>query len=83
MNTTHINPFVFDDGQYNYTSMAGYALFIISEVMPFIRKKDQNNSFTHILVCLLRNSKCMIDKTLKIVEKNNEETPRNVIELSV
>ena len=71
MNTTisDYGGFMATDGSVNYTAIGGYGLFIVSEVLPFIRGKKDNNGLLHILICLLKNSKCMIDKTLGVLEK--------------
>ena len=70
MNTTinEYGGFMNNNGDVNYTAMGGYGLFLVSEVLPFIRGKKDNNGFLHILICLLKNSKCMINKTLGVLE---------------
>lgn len=69
-NNTQINPFVNENGEINYTSLVGYCLFAVSELMPFIKKKKEHNGLIHTLVCLLKGSKCMVDNALRIVEKD-------------
>jgi hypothetical protein len=80
MNSTIDNygGFVNSDGEMNYTAMGGYGLFIISEILPFVRGKKDNNGFLHILICLLKNSKCMIDKTLGVLEPPVKENEKKI-----
>ena len=81
MNTT-INKyggFMNNNGDVNYTAMGGYGLFLVSEVLPFIRGKKDNNGFLHILICLLKNSKCMINKTLGVLEQPVKEKEIEIV----
>jgi hypothetical protein len=73
MNTTIQEGFVTDSGDMNYTAIGGYGLFLISELLPFIRKGKENNGLIHTLICLLRGSKCIVDNALNIVEEKEEE----------
>ena len=59
--------------------IGGYGLFIISEILPFVRGKKDNNGFLHILICLLKNSKCMIDKSLGVLEQPVKEKEVEVV----
>ena len=49
-------------------SFGGYALFFISEALPFIRKKKQNNGIVHTIICILKGSQCMVGKILDTIE---------------
>jgi len=54
----------------DYIAVSGWALFVISEVMPFLRKKESFNGLIHTATCMLRGSKCFVDKALQVVESN-------------
>ena len=71
--------FMNNNGDVNYTAIGGYGLFIVSEILPFIRGKKDNNGFLHILICLLKNSKCMVDKTLGVLEQPVKEKEIEVV----
>ena len=71
--------FMNNNGDVNYTAIGGYGLFIISEILPFVRGKKDNNGFLHILICLLKNSKCMIDKSLGVLEQPVKEKEVEVV----
>jgi len=71
--------FMNNNGDVNYTAIGGYGLFIVSEILPFIRGKKDNNGFLHILICLLKNSKCMVDKTLGVLEQPVKEKEVEVV----
>ena len=73
MNATITEGFVTADGDMNYTAMGGYGLFLISELLPFLRKGKENNGLIHTLICLLKGSKCMVDNALSVVEEKVEE----------
>ena len=73
MNITVTEGFVTATGDMNYTAMGGYGLFLISELMPFIRKGKENNGLIHTVVCLLKGSKCMIDNALNVVQDKQKE----------
>lgn len=81
MNTTinEYGGFMNNNGDVNYTAMGGYGLFLVSEVLPFIRGKKDNNGFLHILICLLKNSKCMINKTLGVLEQPVKEKEIEIV----
>jgi hypothetical protein len=70
--------FMNNNGDVNYTAIGGYGLFIVSEILPFIRGKKDNNGFLHILICLLKNSKCMVDKTLGVLEQPVKEKEKQI-----
>ena len=57
----------------DYIAISGWALFIISEVMPFLRKKESFNGLIHTATCMLKGSKCFIDKALEVAESNIEK----------
>ncbi len=61
------NPF-----DYETTTYIALGLFVLSEVMPFI-KKTKGAGVIHSLICLLQGSKCMIDKTLEAAKAVVEE----------
>ena len=73
---TH-TPFLDANGGPDYLALGGYGLFIISELLPFIRKDKQNNGLIHTLVCILKGSRCMADKLLGVLEKNIENPPKS------
>tara|TARA_R110000803_G_scaffold151312_1_gene216461 strand:+ start:10 stop:273 length:264 start_codon:yes stop_codon:yes gene_type:complete len=52
----------------NYAAMAGWGMFIISELMPFLKKKEKFNGLLHTATCILRGSKCMVDNALTVAE---------------
>jgi len=79
MNTTIQEGFVTDTGDMNYTAMGGYGLFLISELLPFIRKGKENNGLIHTLICLLKGSKCMVDNALAVVEEKEKEKTIEVV----
>lgn len=51
----------------DYLTIALGVLFIVSEVLPLI-KKTKSNGLIDGLICLLKGSKCVIDKSLEVVE---------------
>tara|TARA_R110000803_G_scaffold50583_1_gene104820 strand:- start:3014 stop:3253 length:240 start_codon:yes stop_codon:yes gene_type:complete len=69
------NSFTGSEDSFNYqtTTFLALGLFIFSEVMPFI-KKTKGAGVVHSLICLLRGSKCMIDKALEVVDIVEEKT---------
>ena len=58
--------------EWEYTAIVALALFVFSEVLPFI-KKTKGMGLIHSAICLLRGSKCMVDKVLEVAEKAIEE----------
>jgi hypothetical protein len=62
------------NGSFNYetTTYIALGLFVLSEVMPFI-KKTKGAGVIHSIICLLNGSKCMIDKALEVAEAVVEE----------
>tara|TARA_R110000822_G_C15338617_1_gene495816 strand:- start:13007 stop:13258 length:252 start_codon:yes stop_codon:yes gene_type:complete len=63
-NTTITNSAFSND----YLTVALAVLFVASEALPFI-KKHKGNGLCDTIRCLLTGSKCMIDKTLEVIEK--------------
>ena len=59
-----------EGGGMDYIAISGWALFVISEVMPFLRKKESFNGLIHTATCMLKGSKCFIDKALEVAESN-------------
>lgn len=57
---------------YETTTYVALGLFVLSEVMPFI-KKTKGSGVIHSFICLLNGSKCMIDKALEVAEAVVEE----------
>lgn len=60
---------------FEYSTYIIGGLFVISEIMPFV-KKTEGSGILHILVCLLKGSKCFLEKSLEVIEnvdKNNIE----------
>ena len=62
----------------DYVAITGWGLFLISEIMPFLKKKESFNGLLHTAICMLKGSKCFIDKALEVAESNiargDEET---------
>ena len=54
----------------SYVAITGWALFLISEVMPFLKKKENFNGVLHTAICILRGSKCFVDKALEVANSN-------------
>ena len=54
-------------------AITGWGLFIMSEVMPFLKKKESFNGIIHTAICILNGSKCFVDKALEVVKSNIEE----------
>tara|TARA_R110000744_G_scaffold80657_3_gene158392 strand:- start:3643 stop:3876 length:234 start_codon:yes stop_codon:yes gene_type:complete len=52
----------------DYLTVTLAILFIASEALPFC-KKQRGNGLCDSIRCLLNGSKCMIDKTLEVIEK--------------
>ena len=70
MNST--NTEVLSGDGYGYATIILGVLFILSEVMPFI-KKHKGNGICDTAVCLLRGSSCMADKLADVIEKCEEQ----------
>lgn len=62
----------------DYLTGSLLALVVISELLPFLKKNDKFNGILHTLVCLLKGSKCVIDKTLDVVEPVDNNNMENV-----
>jgi len=58
--------------EWEYTAIAALALFVLSEVLPFI-KKTKGAGLIHSAICLLRGSKCMVDSVLDVAENAIKE----------
>ena len=69
MNSTNTD--VLSGDGYGYATIILGVLFILSEVMPFI-KKHKGNGLCDTAVCLLRGSSCMADKLADVIEKCEE-----------
>jgi len=69
MNTTltHTTTEIIPD----YLAITGWALFLLSEAMPFLKKKETFNGLLHTIICLANGSKCMAEKALLNIEGNN------------
>ena len=75
MNSTQI----ISDIPLDIATITGWSMFLISEILPFIRKKKQNNGILHTFICLLKGSKCMIDNVLKAVDIPDMKVEDNVV----
>jgi hypothetical protein len=71
MNTTLSSEAV-NSFNYEATTYVALGLFVLSEVMPFI-KKTKGAGVIHSIICLLTGSKCVIDKALEVAEAVVEE----------
>mgnify|MGYP001041501436 CR=1 FL=1 len=77
MNSSSISP-TSQSFSNDYLTIALGILFIVSEVLPLI-KKTKSNGLIDGLICLLKGSKCVIDKSLEIVEKvDNSQKSHNL-----
>jgi len=72
MNGTFTSEAVNNSFNYEATTYVALGLFVLSEVMPFI-KKTKGAGVIHSLICLLNGSKCVIDKALEAAEAVVEE----------
>jgi hypothetical protein len=50
--------------------------------MPFLKKKESFNGLLHTATCMLRGSKCFIDKALEVAESNMEKGEEKTGEVS-
>jgi hypothetical protein len=73
MNITGTFEFIYENGALNNNAIVGYGLFLMSELLPFLHKKKENNGFLHILVCLLKGSQCITKKLLNVIEEDEKE----------
>ena len=65
---------------YEYSTIILGVLFIVSEVMPFL-KKHKGNGLTDTIICLLRGSSCLADKIANTLEQKdeNKDEPENKV----
>ncbi len=75
--------FVEVNGEINYIAICGWALFFVSEIMPFLKKKESFNGLIHTITCLLKGSKCFADKALDVIERHMEEQDKRNTEKEV
>tara|TARA_R110001606_G_scaffold347416_1_gene496720 strand:- start:405 stop:647 length:243 start_codon:yes stop_codon:yes gene_type:complete len=54
----------------DYLTIALGVLFIVSEVLPLL-KGTKGNGLIDSLICVLKGSKCVIDKTLDVIDKTD------------
>jgi len=77
MNTTiAYTPFLSNTGEPDYLALSGFGLFMVSEILPFIKKGKENNGLIHTLICILKGSRCMADKLLSVIENDIENPPK-------
>jgi|TARA_R110000744_G_scaffold85918_1_gene167881 hypothetical protein len=64
---------------YEYTTYIFGVMFIISEILPLLKKKP--NGLLHAILCLIQGSKCLVNKAEDMVKtaieekKDDEEIP--------
>ena len=65
---------------YEYSTIILGVLFVVSEVMPFL-KKHKGNGLTDTIICLLRGSSCLADKIANTLEQKdeNKDEPENKV----
>jgi hypothetical protein len=56
---------------FEYSTYILGTMFIISEVLPLLKGKQ--NGLLHTILCLIRGSKCVLEKGEKVVQKAIEE----------
>lgn len=78
MNGTFTSQAVNQSFNYETTTYIALGLFILSEVMPFI-KKTKGSGVLHSIICLLNGSKCMIEKALEAAEAAVEDENENKV----
>lgn len=79
MNNTFTNDLQNADG-YGYATIVLGVLFVLSEVMPFI-KKHKGNGVVDTVICILRGSACVSGKladALESCEEKDDEQKNNV-----
>lgn len=57
---------------YEYSTIILGVLFVISEVLPFM-KKHKGNGLTDTVLCILRGSECTAKKLADTIEKCEEK----------
>tara|TARA_R110002167_G_scaffold33431_2_gene107323 strand:- start:372 stop:596 length:225 start_codon:yes stop_codon:yes gene_type:complete len=60
-----------NENPYEYTTLILGVLFIISEVLPFL-KKHKGNGLCETAVCMLRGSSCLAEKVADALEAKQE-----------
>ena len=63
---------------YQITTFVALGLFICSEVLPFV-KKTKGEGLIHSLICLLRGSKCVVEKVLEVAESAIEKEVPDIV----
>tara|TARA_R100001015_G_C4609990_1_gene165318 strand:+ start:1138 stop:1374 length:237 start_codon:yes stop_codon:yes gene_type:complete len=78
MNSTASNVVMTGEG-YGYATIILGVLFVLSEVLPFV-KKHKGNGVCDTLVCMLRGSSCLATKLADVIEekKGDETADENV-----
>lgn len=56
------------ENYYEYSTFILGTLFVVSELLPFI-KKTKGNSIVHSIICLLRGSSCVAEKIADTLEE--------------
>jgi len=65
-----------NENPYEYTTLILGVLFILSEVLPFV-KKHKGNGLCDSIVCMLRGSSCLADKVADVIEAQQESKDEN------
>ena len=60
------------DDPYEYSTLILGVLFIVSEVLPFI-KKNKGNGVCDSIVCILKGSSCVALKIVENIESKEED----------
>jgi hypothetical protein len=71
MNSTNINELT--PTHTLYLTIGGWVLFVLSEVLPFMRKANDSNGLLHACVCLIKGSKCMAENILNVIDQKEIE----------
>ena len=62
------------EDEWEYTAIIALSAFVLSEVLPFI-SRTKGQGLIHSCICLLKGSKCMVDKALDSLEQVVEVEP--------